>query len=177
MHLRCAHDGRCCARVGVCRAAPAGTSCHPTVRACRQVFLYLDRAYIVSNPGTLNVFQLGLHQLRCQLEALPHVRRSAAAVANVHGTLLARALPCACAAASPALFTASPQVHHRIVDSLLQLVEAERSGEAVNRHLLKHSVAMLANLRLYEEGARDVLLSGAMQYYSREGSTLINVRN
>ncbi|KAL4853220.1 Cullin-4 [Chlorella vulgaris] len=102
-----------------------------------QVFLYLDRAYVVGKPGTLSVFQLGLQQLRCHMEALPHV-------------------------------------HNRIVDSLLQLVEAERSGEAVTRHLLKHTVAMLTNLRLYEDGARDMLLSSATQYYSREGSTLIN---
>lgn len=45
-------------------------ACQP---CCRQVFLYLDRAYVVSNPGTLSVFQLGLRQLRCQFEALPHV--------------------------------------------------------------------------------------------------------
>ena len=64
---------------------------------------------------------------------------------------------------------------HRIVDSLLQLVEAERSGEAVNRHLLKHSVDMLANLHLYEDGVQDSLLRSATQYYSREGSALINV--
>lgn len=37
------------------------------------MFLYLDRAFVVSNPGTLSVFQLGLRQLRYQLEALPHV--------------------------------------------------------------------------------------------------------
>ena len=37
------------------------------------MFLYLDRAYVVSHPGTLTVFQLGLRQLRSQLEALPHV--------------------------------------------------------------------------------------------------------
>lgn len=48
--------------------------CIALLLPCRQVFLYLDRAYVVSNPGTLNVFQLGLHQLRCQLQALPHVR-------------------------------------------------------------------------------------------------------
>lgn len=59
---------------------------------------------------------------------------------------------------------------------MLQLVEAERSGEAVNRYLLKHTVAMLTNLRLYEDGARDMLLSSAIQYYNREGSSLINVR-
>ena len=57
------------------RALPALCCC------CRQVFLYLDRAYVVSNPGTLSVFQLGLRQLRSQLEALPHV--SAASVAPV----------------------------------------------------------------------------------------------
>lgn len=104
----------------------------------RQVFLYLDRAYVVSNPGTLSVFQLGLRQLRCQFEALPHV-------------------------------------HHRIVESLLQLVEAERGGEAVNRYLLKHSVDMLSNLRLYEDGVQDTLLQSASQYYTRESQALINV--
>ena len=46
--------------------------CHPPCLS-RQVFLYLDRAFVVSNPGTLSVFQLGLRQLRYQLEALPHV--------------------------------------------------------------------------------------------------------
>jgi hypothetical protein len=40
-----------------------------------------------------------------------------------------------------------PQVHQRIVDSLLQLVEAERGGEAVARPLLKAAVAMLGALR------------------------------
>ncbi|PSC74717.1 cullin 4 [Micractinium conductrix] len=103
----------------------------------RQVFLYLDRAYVVANPGTLSVFQLGLRQLRAQLEALPHV-------------------------------------HHRIVEALLQLVEAERGGEAVNRHLLKHAVDMLSNLRLYEDGVQDTLLSSASQYYTRESAQLIN---
>ncbi|KAL4433622.1 hypothetical protein ABPG75_000063 [Micractinium tetrahymenae] len=103
----------------------------------RQVFLYLDRAYVVSNPGTLSVFQLGLRQLRCQLEALPHV-------------------------------------HHRIVEGLLQLVETERGGEAVNRYLLKHAVDMLSNLRLYEDGVQDTLLQSASQYYMRESQALIN---
>ena len=51
----------------------------------------------------------------------------------------------ACRAASSLPITVSPtpapmQVHHRIVEALLQLVEAERGGEAVNRHLLKHAV-------------------------------------
>lgn len=68
------------------------------------------------------------------------------------------------------------QVHHRIVESLLQLVEAERSGEAVNRYLLKRAVDMLSNLRLYEDGVQETLLASATEYYSREGSALINVR-
>lgn len=67
------------------------------------------------------------------------------------------------------------QVHHRIVESLLQLVEAERGGEAVNRYLLKHSVDMLSNLRLYEDGVQDTLLQSASQYYTRESQALINV--
>lgn len=68
------------------------------------------------------------------------------------------------------------QVYHRIVESLLQLVEAERGGEAVNRYLLKHSVDMLTNLRLYEDGVQDTLLQSASQYYMRESQSLINVR-
>ena len=68
------------------------------------------------------------------------------------------------------------QVHHRIVESLLQLLEAERSGEAVNRYLLKRAVDMLSNLRLYEDGVQETLLASAAEYYSREGSALINVR-
>lgn len=67
------------------------------------------------------------------------------------------------------------QVHRRIVESLLQLVESERSGEAINRHLLKRAVGMLSALRLYEDGVQDTLLSSAVQYYSREGAALINV--
>ncbi len=67
------------------------------------------------------------------------------------------------------------QVHHRIVESLLQLVEAERGGEAVNRYLLKHAVDMLSNLRLYEDGVQDTLLQSASQYYTRESHALINV--
>ena len=68
-----------------------------------------------------------------------------------------------------------PQVHRRIVDSLLQLVEAERSGEAVNRYLLKHAVDMLSALRMYEDSVQSTLLASARQYYSREGVALINV--
>lgn len=53
-----------------------------------------------------------------------------------------------------------PQVHSRIVESLLQLVEAERSGEAVNRYLLKRQVApvtpLLPPLALLLLGSRDV---------------------
>ena len=71
--------------------------------------------------------------------------------------------------------TACPQVHRRIVDSLLQLVEAERSGEAVNRYLLKHAVDMLSALRMYEDSVQSTLLASARQYYSREGVALINV--
>ena len=66
-------------------------------------------------------------------------------------------------------------MHHRIVESLLQLVEAERGGEAVNRYLLKRAVDMLSSLRLYEDGVQETLLESAAQYYSREGSALINV--
>lgn len=69
----------------------------------------------------------------------------------------------------------TPQVHRRIVESLLQLVESERSGEAVNRHLLKRTVDMLSALHLYEDGVQDALLAGAVQYYSREGAALISV--
>lgn len=50
--------------------------CPWSAACCRQVFLYLDRAYVVNHPGTLSVFQLGLRQLRCQLEALPHVSKA-----------------------------------------------------------------------------------------------------
>ena len=66
-------------------------------------------------------------------------------------------------------------MHRRIVDSLLQLVEAERSGEAVNRYLLKHAVDMLSALRMYEDSVQSTLLASARQYYSREGVALINV--
>ena len=69
----------------------------------------------------------------------------------------------------------TPQVHRRIVESLLQLVECERSGEAVNRHLLKRTVDMLSALHLYEDGVQDALLAGAAQYYNREGAALISV--
>lgn len=65
-------------------AVRLGTSCRrrfrclgPCPARCRQVFLYLDRAYVVNHPGTLSVFQIGLRQLRCQLEALPHVSTAA----------------------------------------------------------------------------------------------------
>lgn len=59
-----------------CLPALAHMSCHwfPVLLPFyRQVFLYLDRAYVVSTPGTLSVFQLGLRQLRSQFEAFPHV--------------------------------------------------------------------------------------------------------
>lgn len=61
------------------------------------------------------------------------------------------------------------------MESLLQLVEAERGGEAVNRHLLKRVVDMLSALRLYEDGVQEALLASAVQYYTRIGSALINV--
>lgn len=93
--------------------------------------------------------------------------------------------PAQCATGSLAYLMPAPvlhdhahmlQVHHRIVESLLQLLEAERSGEAVNRYLLKRAVDMLSNLRLYEDGVQETLLASAAEYYSREGSALINVR-
>ena len=37
-------------------------------------------------------------------------------------------------------------------------------------------VDMLSNLRLYEDGVQDTLLSSASQYYTRESAQLINVR-
>lgn len=60
-------------------------------------------------------------------------------------------------------------MERKTVQGLLQLIESERRGDAVNRVLLSHLLRMLTALGIYEEAFQGVFLERSTQFYSAEG--------
>lgn len=61
-------------------------------------------------------------------------------------------------------------VQERTVDGLLQLIENERHGEAVDRTLLKSLLRMLADLQMYEDAFETKFLKATEVLYHEEGN-------
>eukprot|EP00879_Flechtneria_rotunda_P031663 GHRR01034612.1.p1 GENE.GHRR01034612.1~~GHRR01034612.1.p1 ORF type:complete len:688 (+),score=269.23 GHRR01034612.1:951-3014(+) len=102
----------------------------------RSIFLYLDRAYVMSLPGLRSLFDTGLASLRQHLAA-------------------------------------HSQVESHILRGLLDLVERERRGEAVDRQLLAGLVRMLGDLGLYATTFNPRLLQETAAFYKAEGLRLM----
>ena len=61
------------------------------------------------------------------------------------------------------------QVQKRTVEGLLMLIEKERSGETVDRALVKSLVRMLCDLQIYVTAFEDKFLNATKQLYHAEG--------
>jgi cullin-4 len=67
----------------------------------------------------------------------------------------------------------NPVVQSRIVKGILHMIERERSGEAVDRLLLKSLLRMLCDLQIYQEAFETGFLEATEALYHAEGQHLI----
>ncbi|MBN3303545.1 CUL4A protein, partial [Amia calva] len=67
-------------------------------------------------------------------------------------------------------------VQSRTVDGILELVERERSGEAVDRSLLRSLLSMLSDLQVYKESFEQKFLKETNRLYAAEGQRLMQER-
>ncbi|KAF8068312.1 CUL4A [Scenedesmus sp. PABB004] len=141
----------------------------------RSIFLYLDRTHVMALPGLRGLYDTGLASLRAHLATHPKARTRRACARQ-----LAAARPagsCVPRAASP--LTRPPgrgsptQVEGHIMRGLLELIERERSGEAVDRQLLAGLVRMLGDLGLYGSAFSPRLLAETAAFYRAEGLRLM----
>ena len=68
-------------------------------------------------------------------------------------------------------------VQSRCVEGILQLIEKERTGEAVDRLLLKNLLRMLSDLQIYQEAFASKFLKATDQLYTTEGQQLMQERD
>lgn len=68
-------------------------------------------------------------------------------------------------------------VQNRTVDGLLQLIERERNGETVDRHLLKSLLRMLSDLQIYQNAFEKKFLEASDRLYRAEGQRLMEERD
>uniref|UniRef100_A0A0B7AC95 Cullin-4A n=1 Tax=Arion vulgaris TaxID=1028688 RepID=A0A0B7AC95_9EUPU len=67
-------------------------------------------------------------------------------------------------------------VEAKTVDGLLKLIEKERTGEAVNRQLLKSLLRMLSDLNIYQKAFETKFLEATEMLYAAEGQRLVQER-
>uniref|UniRef100_A0A915HMC9 Cullin-4 n=1 Tax=Romanomermis culicivorax TaxID=13658 RepID=A0A915HMC9_ROMCU len=67
----------------------------------------------------------------------------------------------------------SKTVENRLINGLLLLIEQERSGEQVDRMLLKNLLRMLSNLQIYQQMFEQRFLVASEQLYALEGQRII----
>lgn len=60
-------------------------------------------------------------------------------------------------------------IQKRTVEGLLYLIEIERSGEAVDRTLLKSLLRMLSDLQIYKDAFEEKFLIATKRLYQAEG--------
>ncbi|PNH08922.1 Cullin-4 [Tetrabaena socialis] len=68
---------------------------------------------------------------------------------------------------------ARPEIKLRTVEGLLELVERERCGEAVNRVLVKGLLRMLSSLGIYADAFHEPFMRASSQFYRAEGERLM----
>uniref|UniRef100_A0A8C5N0P6 Cullin family profile domain-containing protein n=1 Tax=Leptobrachium leishanense TaxID=445787 RepID=A0A8C5N0P6_9ANUR len=67
-------------------------------------------------------------------------------------------------------------VQSKTFDGILQLIDKERSGEAVDRSLLRSLLGMLSDLQVYKESFEDRFLEETNCLYAAEGQRLLQER-
>ncbi|XP_069105312.1 cullin-4A-like [Argopecten irradians] len=79
------------------------------------------------------------------------------------------------------LFRSQIVGHHivqtRTVDGLLQLIQRERSGEAVDRQLMKSLLRMLSDLQIYQDAFEKKFIEATDRLYAAEGQRLMQERD
>ncbi|XP_071163258.1 cullin-4A-like [Mytilus edulis] len=68
-------------------------------------------------------------------------------------------------------------VQNRTVEGLLQLISRERSGEAVDRQLMKSLLRMLSDLQIYHDSFEKKFLEATDRLYAAEGQRLMQERD
>ncbi|NXI74515.1 CUL4A protein, partial [Anseranas semipalmata] len=68
------------------------------------------------------------------------------------------------------------QVQNKTIDGILLLIERERSGEAVDRSLLRSLLSMLSDLQVYKESFEQRFLEETNCLYAAEGQRLMQER-
>ncbi|XP_043101914.1 cullin-4A isoform X2 [Puntigrus tetrazona] len=68
-------------------------------------------------------------------------------------------------------------VQSRTVEALLELIERERSGETVERSLLRSLLGMLSDLQVYKDSFEQRFLSETHRLYAAEGQRLMQERD
>ncbi|XP_041115552.1 cullin-4A-like [Polyodon spathula] len=67
-------------------------------------------------------------------------------------------------------------VQSKTVDGILQLIERERNGEAVDRSLLRSLLTMLSDLQVYKDSFEQKFLKETHRLYAAEGQSLMQER-
>nr|XP_034330536.1 cullin-4A [Crassostrea gigas] len=70
-----------------------------------------------------------------------------------------------------------PLVQKRTVDGILQLIKRERTGEAVDRQLIKSLLRMLSDLQMYVDAFEHSFLEATESLYAAEGQQLMQERD
>ncbi|XP_026081266.1 cullin-4B-like [Carassius auratus] len=68
------------------------------------------------------------------------------------------------------------KVQCKTIDGILLLIERERSGEAVDRSLLRSLLSMLSDLQIYQDSFEDRFLEETNRLYAAEGQRLMQER-
>lgn len=104
----------------------------------RQIFLYLDRTYVLSETNHRSIFDMGLKLLEKHLNDYR-------------------------------------EVEGRVVEGTMALINAERSGEAVDGEMVRELLRMLGDLGLYERDFHSKFIHQSMKWYMNEGERLVQV--
>uniref|UniRef100_A0A673KVN5 Cullin-4B-like n=1 Tax=Sinocyclocheilus rhinocerous TaxID=307959 RepID=A0A673KVN5_9TELE len=68
------------------------------------------------------------------------------------------------------------KVQSKTIDGILLLIERERSGEAVDRSLLRSLLSMLSDLQIYQDSFEQCFLEETNRLYAAEGQRLMQER-
>lgn len=113
--------------------------CHQMKMVCN-IFLALDRGYVLHNAQVSSIWDMGLELFRT------HILEEVV-------------------------------VENRCVDGLLMMIEKERSGETIDRSLVKSLLRMLSSLQIYHKVFENKFLVATEQLYLREGQRLMQERD
>lgn len=110
------------------------------MKRIRQIFLYLDRKYIVhgGNPHARSFWDMGLNLFRNH-------------------------------------FSTAADVQNNTVHSLLNLIDRERDGNAVDNSIIKNLLDMFTAIGTYENAFEKPFLAATDAYYRKESSRLLAI--